>query len=287
MRYLPITLVATLSASLVMAMVFVPVLGAMFGRPQVQDEAARKCLVATENGDLSEVRGWIGAYVRLLAVLIRRPLLMTLAGIAMVVASWWAYAAFGRGVEFFPDVEPEKAQVLVHARGDTSVLERDALVREVEARILGIPGIEHAYARTALSWRGGEDIDEDVVGLILLEFTDWKTRAPGEAIMAEIRARTAGIPGILVETRVPNAGPPSPRCGASSTACRGSRTSPTAARCRESSGSSTSTARPPPATVPTSPPWARPCACSPTASRSRPTAPTTPTTRSTSWRGTR
>jgi multidrug efflux pump len=208
MRYLPITLVATLAASLVMAMVFVPVLGAMFGRPQAQDDAGQRSLVATERGELAEIRGWIGAYVRLLAVLIRHPLLMTLAGIAMVVASWWAYAAFGRGVEFFPEVEPEQAQVLVHARGDKSVLERDALVREVEARILGIPGIEHVYARTALSWRGGEDIDEDVVGLILLEFTDWKTRAPGEAIMAEIRARTAGIPGILVETRIPNAGPP-------------------------------------------------------------------------------
>ena len=67
MRYLPITLVATLLASLVMAMVFVPVLGAMFGRAGSQDEAARaQPRPPTENGDLADVRGWIGAYVRLL-----------------------------------------------------------------------------------------------------------------------------------------------------------------------------------------------------------------------------
>ena len=208
MQYLPITLVATLVASLVMAMIFVPVLGGMFGRAGAEDEAGKRSLAATENGDLADVRGWIGAYVRLLAVLVRRPLLVTLAGVALVAGSWWAYATYGRGVEFFPTVEPEQAQVLVHARGDKSVVERDKLVREVEGRILGIPGIEHVYARTALSWRGGDDIDEDVVGLILLEFTDWKTRPSGEAIMAEIRRRTGDLAGIRVETRVPNAGPP-------------------------------------------------------------------------------
>jgi multidrug efflux pump len=208
MQYLPITLVATLVASLVMAMIFVPVLGGMFGRPGARDEAGKRSLAATESGDLADVRGWIGAYVRLLAVLIRRPLLVTLAGVALVAGSWWAYGTYGRGVEFFPTVEPEQAQVLVHARGDKSVVERDRLVREVEGRILGIPGIEHVYARTALAWRGGDDIDEDVVGLILLEFTDWKTRPSGEAIMAEIRRRTGDLAGIRVETRVPSAGPP-------------------------------------------------------------------------------
>ena len=208
MQYLPITLVATLVASLVMAMIFVPVLGALFGRPGTHDISSRRSIAATERGDLNEVRGWIGAYVRLLAVLVRRPLLPTLAGVGLVALSWWAYGTYGRGVEFFPDVEPEQAQVLVHARGDKSIHERDALVREVESRILGIEGVRHVYARTALAWRGGEDIDEDVVGLIQLEFTDWRTRAPGQAIMAEIRARTAGIPGTRVETRVPAAGPP-------------------------------------------------------------------------------
>ena len=82
MRYLPITLVATLVASLVMAMIFVPVLGGMFGRAGYQDAAAKRSLAATESGDLADVRGWIGAYVRLLAVLIRWPVLVTLAGVA-------------------------------------------------------------------------------------------------------------------------------------------------------------------------------------------------------------
>lgn len=208
MQYLPITLVATLVASLAMAMIFVPVLGGLFGRPGAQDTASRRNIAATEDGDLDQLRGPLGAYVRALRVAIRHPVLMTLAAVAVVIGSWAAYGAYGRGVEFFPDVEPEQAQVLIHARGDQSVVERDALVREVERRILDVPGVQHVYARTALAWRGGQDVDEDVVGLILLEFTNWRTRPTGTAIMAEIRERTAGIPGIRVETRVPNAGPP-------------------------------------------------------------------------------
>lgn len=208
MRYLPITLVATLGAALVMALVFVPVIGSFLGRPPKEDLAAKRNVAATESGDLATVGGVIGAYVRLMRFVLARPVVVTgLAGLVLV-ASWWAYASFGRGVELFPDVEPDRAQVMVHARGDLSIHERDALVREVEARILGVPGIERVYARTALEWRGGEQVDEDVTGILLLELEDWQRRRPAAEIMAEIRGRVADLAGIRVEVRTPRAGPP-------------------------------------------------------------------------------
>jgi multidrug efflux pump len=139
---------------------------------------------------------------------IGRPAIATLLAVMVAIGSWYAYGAFGRGVEFFPSVEPEQAQVLVHMRGDTSVAERDAIVREVEGRVLGIEGIERVYARSRLSWRGGEDIDEDVAGLIQLELVDWRFRRTAAEIMAEIRERTASLAGVRVETRTPRAGPP-------------------------------------------------------------------------------
>ena len=208
MQYLPITLVATLTAALVMALLFVPVLGAIFGGGDAADAQSRRNVAATEHGDLDTIKGPLGWYVRLLRAATGRPGLVALLGIAVAVASWAAYGALGRGVEFFPDVEPQQAQVLVHARDDRSIYERDALLREVEARVLGIPGIERVYARSALSWRGGDDIDADAIGLLLIEFAHWRTRASGEAIMETIRARTADLAGIRVETRIPNAGPP-------------------------------------------------------------------------------
>ena len=58
-----------------------------------------------------------------------------------------AYGRFGSGVEFFPNVEPDYGLLYVHARGNLSIDEKDALVRQAEARILGWPGIKSVYTR--------------------------------------------------------------------------------------------------------------------------------------------
>ncbi|MCS6879176.1 MAG: efflux RND transporter permease subunit [Geminicoccaceae bacterium] len=208
MRYLPITLVATLGAALLMALVFVPVIGSFLGRPPGEDLAAKRNVAATESGDLDSVGGVIGLYVRLMRFALARPLALVGLAALVLVASWWAYASFGRGVELFPEVEPDRAQIMVHARGDLSIFERDRLVREVEARVLGTPGVERVYARTALDWRGGEQVDEDVIGILLLELADWRSRRPAREIVAELRERVRDLAGIRVEVRTPRAGPP-------------------------------------------------------------------------------
>ena len=55
---------------------------------------------------------------------------------------------------------------------------------------------------------GGEDIPEDVVGVINYEFIDWRERKSAHQILDELRGAMAGIPGVDVEVRVPDAGPP-------------------------------------------------------------------------------
>ncbi len=207
MKYLPITLLATLTASLLMALVFVPSLGAIFGRPGASDPRTMRALSAAEGGDLRALGGRTGACVWVRRRALWWPGTVALTLFALAIGVYLLYGAYGRGVQFFPDVEPEESQLLVHARGNLSVRERDQLVREVENRILGIDGLETVYARSGLKFRG-EGIDDDVVGIILLEFLPWDQRRPVRRIMAEIRDRTADLPGIWVEERVPRAGPP-------------------------------------------------------------------------------
>ncbi|HEX6141631.1 MAG TPA: efflux RND transporter permease subunit [Geminicoccaceae bacterium] len=207
MRYLPITLLATLAASLLMALVFLPNLGALIGKAEVADPRTMKLLSAAEGGDLGELRGLAGWYVRVLRRLLRRPVLVLVGAVLVAVGSYASYGLFGRGVEFFPDVEPEMARLQIHARGDLSVHERDRLVHEFEERILDVPGIDTVYTRTSVGF-DGEDIDEDVIGLILLEFDDWRERAPAADILAEIRGRTSDLAGIQLEVRKGEAGPP-------------------------------------------------------------------------------
>ena len=206
MKYLPITLIATLSASLVMALVFVPTLGGVVGRraPDAGHRAA--ALAAAETGDLAHIDGLAGAYVRTLRRALAHPGKVFAGALLILVAAYGGYARFGHGVEFFPEVEPENAVLHVRARGDLSVDERDALVREVESRILDMAEFETIYARSGTRFRA--EVGEDTVGLVQLEFVDWRARRPASAILAEVRRRTADIPGIVLEVRKQESGPP-------------------------------------------------------------------------------
>ncbi|MBO6783311.1 MAG: efflux RND transporter permease subunit [Alphaproteobacteria bacterium] len=278
MKFLPITLVATLTASLAMALLFVPVLGANFtlisraviyvasagigaalasgigrslaglalgdgigvtvvgviftlaglagglwiggrllrytdraaGGTPVRDESAA-ALSDNEKLDVSKLSGITAGYVRLLSAVLKRPGIVLASAFAVLVASWMAYGALGKGVEFFPSVEPEQAAIQIHARGNLSVIEKATLVSEVEERILELQD-ERGEFDSVYSLSGNlpvrDEEAEDVIGTINLEFADWDERRPADVILADIFERTSDLAGIFVETRKEEAGPP-------------------------------------------------------------------------------
>ena len=206
MKYLPITLIATLAASLLMALVFVPTLGAYFGRPGTDDPVAVKSLAASETGALSDIGGMTGIYLRLLRGALSHPTKVLLTALTLLVGVQWYYAAHGNGIEFFPEVEPEHAMLQVRARGNLSVEEKDALVRQVEDRILSMTEFDSVYTRTGQQENSQEA--EDIIGTIALELADWQFRRPARAILAEIEQRTADLAGIIVDERQQEHGPP-------------------------------------------------------------------------------
>ena len=206
MKYLPITLIATLSASLLMALVFVPTLGSLIGRRAPDGAHHAESLAAAESGDLSKIKGFTGRYIGLLRLALKYPGTVMLLALTLLGTVYAVYAFFGRGVEFFPEVEPENAVLHVRARGDLSVEERDALVREVGTRILDMREFATIYARSGTQFR--TDVAEDVIGIIQLEFTDWKYRRPARKILAEVRMRTKDLAGIIIEVRKEESGPP-------------------------------------------------------------------------------
>ncbi len=204
MKYLPITLIAVLSASLLMALLFVPTLGAIFGRTGANTDEARRNLAAAETGNLDEVTGLTGSYIRFLKRSLKRPWLNVAGVSGLLVAVYSAFFLFGEGIEYFPDVEQPFGMVDIRARGDLSTEERDFLVRQVEERVLGMPEIEFLYAKTG----GSDEGAEDQIGSLTLNYVDWDRRRPADDILAEIRERTSDLVGIRIETRKPDPGPP-------------------------------------------------------------------------------
>lgn len=209
MKYMPITIIAVLLASLVNALIFIPVMGALFGKVGSADATEQAELAQAEHGDVLTLRGVTGGYVRLLDRAIRRPFLVVVSMLAVLVGIQWYYANHGNGVQFFPDIEPDFATVLIHGRGNLSVMEQDALVKQVEARIFDVKGIDLVYTQAGGQARqGSSDVAADVIGQITLEFAPWQERPKAQAILDEIRVRTADVKGIHVETREMQGGPP-------------------------------------------------------------------------------
>jgi multidrug efflux pump len=193
MKYMPITLIATLSASLMVALFFTPTLGALLGRA-----------AAVPHGERTSDRG---PYMRTVRLALRHPGLTLGLAVLLLFAVQTAYGRFGHGVEFFPSVEPDYGQVIVHARGNLSLDEKDRAVAEVERRVLAFDGLKTVYSRIGEQPRGMGELTEDTVGVIQFEFADWRARPPAHVIMDAIRDNTADIPGILVEVTAPRAGP--------------------------------------------------------------------------------
>lgn len=202
MKFLPITLIAVLSASLLMALLIVPTLGSIFGKTGAVSEAARRNLAAAETGDLDSVEGFTGRYVQFLKRSLRTPWRNVGYVSALLVAIYFAFAMFGRGTEYFPDVEQPFAMVDIRARGDLSIDEQDFLVRQVEERLLGMPEVEYLYVKTG-DVRG----TPDQIGSLTLNLIEWDQRRTANEILAEVRERTADLAGITIETRKPDSGP--------------------------------------------------------------------------------
>ena len=204
MKFLPITVILTLFASLFMALIFIPVVGGLIGKRQPQTAKQKAALHAAEFGDPRDMVGFTGAYVRVLEWAIMRPAATLLLAVALLLGGFGAYGQFGKGVSFFPSVEPDFMQVQVRARDNFSIFERDALVRAVETRILPYDEIASIYARSVMSAGQG---DEETIGTLQLELTPWDTRRTAAEIGIDIRESVADIAGIDVQVQTESGGP--------------------------------------------------------------------------------
>lgn len=278
MGMLPVTLIFVLSASLLVALVYVPVMGGVAGRITRGLEriatrliplpwALRAVLVALAlallfagvflmlvprglgvvgllPGVALAILGGLAASITLEAARPHRrtpvvagyrrtpfgrltraltgnpvmPLVTIAAVIGFVVAVFGYYSTHGKGVEFFVKTEAEKAIVYVQARGNLSLAEKDALLAQAEALVIGTPGIKSTFAFAGAGGlnanTGGAQAPSDSVGQIQLELAQWEDRMDdpalnGDQIIADVTAKLARLPGIRTEVLAGASGPAS------------------------------------------------------------------------------
>jgi multidrug efflux pump len=200
MKYLPFTLIAVLSASLVMALIFVPVLGGVFGKPRYVSDDTKQQLLQAETGNIRDLQGFTGKYVNILAKAIEHPWKILLGAVVIAFLSFGGYALSGLGSEFFPNVDSRGINVTVRTSGDMSIYEKDQVVRDVENKLLDMDAIETLYVRT-----GGRD----QIGYLRLNLKDWHLRAHSDEVLKETQNRLRDLPGLDIEITPDQNGPQS------------------------------------------------------------------------------
>ena len=214
MSFLPLTLFFVLGASIFVALIFTPAVGSIFGRATAVDAEHLAEIEKSEHGDPLQMKGFMGRYARLLSYLGKHPGRTVLASLVVVVVIVGWFGSTKHHTEFFLNQDPEQVTVFVKARGNLSPEAQDALVRQVEARLIHIKGIDSMYVRSGgVSSNGGPaSPPNDSIGRIEIQFQKYEQRKllglTGEDIAAEVRRNATNLPGMSVEVRKPEAGPP-------------------------------------------------------------------------------
>ncbi|WP_298037682.1 efflux RND transporter permease subunit [uncultured Desulfuromonas sp.] len=201
MKYLPLTLIVTLSASLFVALVINPVLCAVFMRVKEPKGTSR------ERSTLA-----IRLYRGLLEFSLDHRGLIVGGALALLVAIVAAYGALGHGVELFPDTEPNRAFVEIKAPEGTSLDSSDALARIAEEAAAQEGDVRYAIAEVGVgssSEMGGGTAGQSHQSKVSLDFVDRHDRhEDSNLVLARIREALSGVAGADIKAEKQKEGPP-------------------------------------------------------------------------------
>ncbi len=196
-KFLPITLISVLTAALVMALIFIPAIGASLKNKSVSTRVQER-----KEGSFAN------SYRKLLNRCLDNPGKVIAGTVASLFLIQVAYSNYGSGIYFFPPQEPDSATLSVHARGNLSLQEQERLIREVENLVLGLDGIKFIYSKTGRPPGAGADAPApDFIGDIKVEMLPWNERRPAAEILSDIDGRVSSLPGIEVVIKKEGHGP--------------------------------------------------------------------------------
>jgi len=219
MSYFPRTMIYVLTASMLMALIFLPTMGSIIGFKPKKKNNSNAALLAGADGDPSLLKGFTGIYVKFIQTLIRFPLLVILALGLLATMVMGGFQASMEGpppkpVAFFTDSPSDQIFVFARTRGNSTAEQSLDIAEELEQRLSQIDGIESIYTLAGpnsgggFSFDGPSNVPADTSVRIYLELHPYGERRPLLDIYAEIEAASEGIPGVLTEVSAIDQGPP-------------------------------------------------------------------------------
>ncbi len=201
MKYLPITLIITLSCSLFVALVINPTLGSLFVKSPKKSGSSESRIIV--------------AYRKALTVAMENRWATQVFVVLLLVGLGILYGKKGHGVELLPEFDPRRAMINVRCPQGTHITETDRIARMIEDRVSPYGKyIEHVVTNVG-SGSGGDPMGGggggggDHLATITLSFFDFVERKrPSADVVADIRADLADIAGAEIKVEKEKEGPP-------------------------------------------------------------------------------
>jgi len=146
MRFLPITLIVTLTASLFVALVINPAMASIHmkikGAPDISGMSIEEISAAVDKP--ARIKGfWKSLYARSLTRALEKPwsvLGLSLCGMILMFESWLLVIGLEKPVEFFPEIDPKGFYVNIETPEGADLDFIDRIIGRVELAIAGATG---------------------------------------------------------------------------------------------------------------------------------------------------
>jgi multidrug efflux pump len=242
MKYLPITLIVTLSSSLFVAMVINPALCAFFMKvkTKVKGDRLTAAQIEAQGEKPIEIKGLLlKSYSKLLNKALDHKftvLVGSFAVLILLIQIWFLKVGIEKPLEFFPSIDPGSVYVNIDPPEGSDLDFIDRTVKQVEIAITGskepdykealklcehenadgtkfmapgnINNIEHIYT-TVVQNSGGSVFDSNLPNHIGIQFIDFERRkSPTKDDLEELRKRVKNIAGVKITVDQLDEGPP-------------------------------------------------------------------------------
>ncbi|MBU1565715.1 MAG: efflux RND transporter permease subunit [Proteobacteria bacterium] len=143
MRFLPLTLIVTLTASLFVALVINPAMASIFmkikGQPEHTGMTIEEISAAIDKP--AAIKGfWLTLYSRTLAGALKKPLTvvaLSFTGLVLMFEAWLLVIGLEKPIEFFPEIDPKGFYVNIDTPEGADLDYIDRIIQRVELAIAG------------------------------------------------------------------------------------------------------------------------------------------------------
>lgn len=202
MKYLPITLIITLSSSLFVALVINPVFCATYLKPKMEKKGAKPY----------EERWLVKLYIQTLNFALNRRVLVMIVAVLTLIGATSIYGIFGTGIEFFPDIDPPKIFANFELPSGSRLEATDKMLKRLEKSLPKWPNVRTFVAQAGVSLSdfdfspGSGPVNQ---GRISIDMVDRPERVRSTfKTMADIRESLKDYAGATISVEKMEEGPP-------------------------------------------------------------------------------